>query len=530
MNETPRCLAHEAHSAGAQCATSPGFRRRSFPLVREPHVCIWTSIMAICLYISGGKSAIAEDHRYAPVIHSVSLGGGTFSYIASIDEIMIDDAGGAPGAKMAVLSYVRQSGTNGDIDEGARRPIVFAFNGGPGSSSIFLHVGLLGPKRLDVSPDILATVDSTSSLVPNPDTLLRVADIVLVDPVGTGFSRITNDNDAAYFRSVSGDAASVAQAIEKWTIGHHRQDSPIFLMGESYGAVRAVEASRDLNDTAAATVHLRGVILLSQSLGIVDTVQRRSNIVGQAVGLPTLAATAWFHERAGATETLEAFVHRAEAFATDVYLPALFAGSAITPQQRDAAAKELSNFTGLPAAYFVKHELFLTKEDFRRLLLADKGLILGLYDTRYTGPLSKDGDPSARLNDAFVSATGKVLRDEFGVDDSSDYRPMEPSPTQHWTYIERPFEPTNGDDYSQIDYARDLSELMAKDTQLRVLVAGGYFDTAASTGADDYLLAHNGLDLTRITARHYIGGHLFYSVPASRMQLSNELKHFVSVH
>ena len=489
--------------------------------------------LLICAPMAGAlfaHSAVASDtppRQYPPLIHTISSAGATFTYVAAVETIKTGPQNDVPEANIVVLSFVGKSDAKHGKADTARRPIVFVFNGGPGASSIFLNLGLLGPEKLDVSGDVDVPVGPHPALVKNPDTLLTAADLVFIDPAGTGFSRVVRDTDAGYFRSVNGDAASVAQVIERWSSVHKREGSPSFIMGESYGAVRAVEVARDLAHASASRIDLRGLILLSQSLGIIDTVQRRSNIVGQAVGLPTLAATAWFHKRAGTSETLEGFTRRAQDFATESYLPALYAGSALAPDKRTLIAKELADFTGVSAEYFEQHRLFLTKEDFRRLLLADKGLILGLYDTRYTGPLSTAGDPSDAIIEALSAAAGGYLHREFGIDDASSYRPLGPGEDQ-WRYIERPFAPTTGEDYGQIDYAKDLVDLMRENDQLRVFVASGYFDTAASIGADEYLLTHNALDISRIVACRYFGGHMFYSVPESRVRVSSELKRFVS--
>lgn len=483
------------------------------------------SLAALVIIPMLSGAATAAGRIVAPVRHSTTIEEVKIDYDAIFDTFSVSEPGHAPGATVSTISYVRAGNrTGGDV----QRPVVFAFNGGPGASSIFLHVGMLGPERVALPSDVTAPHQQRYPLVPNGDSILDVADLILIDPVGTGFSRLTDEKSRSYFYSVTGDAAAVANAIEAWSHLHDRSTSAKYILGESYGAVRAVEVANVLLTQPDAAANLRGIVLVSQSLVILDTVQRRSNIVGQVVGLPTIAATAWFHQLAGQGETLPGFAKRAGAFGGNKWLPALFAGTTLDAPERRRIAKGLAYFTGLPARYFLDHDLYLSKEEYLRLALADKGLILGANDTRYTGPLTLGRDPSKAIQDAMANAAPDVLRSQLGIPDPSDYLARAQIP--HWGYIRPRFEVTNGDTYIQMDFAVHLLRAMANKPDLRIFIAGGWFDTLASVGADDYLLSRGGLDLKRVTARRYIGGHMFYTDPESRALFASDIRAFVSGH
>ncbi|GAB7551246.1 peptidase S10 [Novosphingobium sp. 11B] len=456
--------------------------------------------------------------------HNAIVAGQSMDYVAAFDRFAVKDSSGHSAATITTISYLRPG-------KGDDRPIVFAFNGGPGSTSIYLHAGLLGPKRIELPADPKLVVPAHAPLVANADSILDVADIVLIDPVGTGYSRLLSPAARPDFYSVRGDARSIASAIQSWVRAHGRARSPKYLMGESYGAVRAAfVAAALLKDAQADT--LNGVIMLSQSLQIVDTVQRRSNTVGQIIGMPTLAASAWYHGLAGKGLPMERFVADAANFARVQWLPALIAGTRINPEELARVARQLSAYTGISTEYLIAHDLYIPKEDYRRLALADRGLALGLYDTRYTGPLSASGEPDEAVSAALEAAASDIFRSEFGLG-AADYlsggadiadRPSDAS----WTYAEQPFSVTDGSTYAQFDYVAELIQIMTAQPRLRVLMAGGWFDTAASAGADDYLMARPGLDVRRLQSVHYVGGHMFYTDPASRAAFAERLRSFVA--
>jgi len=457
--------------------------------------------------------ALAMDASIAPMPHTVTIQGSTVRYKTSFDTYTV------AGGTVTTITYERRGGD-------ARRPVLFAFSGGPGAASIFLNVGVLGPERIDIPADVGAKAPAQYPLQPNGDSPLDVADVVMIDPAGTGFSRITDPSAKDALLSTDGDAAAVAGAIQSWSRVHGRLASPKYLLGESYGSVRAVEVATDMIEQTDEGGSLKGILVLSQSLTIVDTVQRRGNIVAQIVILPAIASAAWFHKLAGQGETLQVFVDQAKAFGYRQWLPALFAGSTLDASARKEVANGLATITGLHPQYFLDHNLYLSGDDYCRMALASQGLTLGKYDTRYTGTIGAGAnDPSGVLEAAMIAVVPDFFRRQLGVKDTSGYHAM--GALGNWTYVRQPFGPHYINEWPQIDYVAHLKKLMDNRKDLRLFVGGGWFDMAANTGADDYLLSRDGLDLRRITSRHYIGGHMFYSNPDSRRLFAADLRTFV---
>ncbi|MEJ0039588.1 MAG: peptidase S10 [Gammaproteobacteria bacterium] len=476
----------------------------------------------LAVLIALARVAMAQNSEMPPTHHTFGAGGARLEYDAMFDTFpVVSPADATVTATLTTIAYVRTD----SIAVEAARPILFAFNGGPGAPSIYLNVGMLGPLRVELPADASTEGPGHYPLVANEHFILDVADLVLIDPAGTGFSRLGDDRGRDYFHSVTGDAETVAGVMNAWAVRHGRSGAPYYILGESYGATRAVEVIARLARKPEAISRLQGVVLLSQSLPIIDTVQRRSNAMGQAIGLPTIAASAWYHKLAGRNEEMERFVQQAEAFGTNEWLPALVAGRNLEGTRRRAVARRLSHFTGVPEKYLLEHDLYLSKDDFRRVALADRGLVLGSDDTRYTRAASAGRDPSAWLAAAMFESAPALFKEQFGIQGPIDYRNL--AEIADWIYVRPPFETTGGGTYLQIDYVEHLQRVMAEKPDLRVFVAGGWFDTKASAGADEYLASRFGIDPRRVTARHYFGGHMFYTDPTARKQFARDLRAFL---
>lgn len=488
------------------------------------------TLAAAAIVLAPGATVFAAEAVVGPVHHTTAIHGVHLEYDATLDTFGVSVPGCAHSATVTTISYVR---TGRGIGDDARRPIIFAFNGGPSASSIGVNVGMLGPERIDVPSPLESSHERRRPLVRNDDSILDVADLVLIDPVDTGFSRLLDPRASSYFYSVAGDADSVADTIRRWSRQHGRASSPKYLLGVSYGAVRSVEVANRLVKSELGTT-LKGIILVSPSLGIMDTVQRPSNIVGHALGLTMMAATSWYHERAGRGQDLPAFARRAAAFAATEWLPALLAGSALDEAKRQNVANGLGFFTGLPAAYFLEHDLRLSKVQYRHLLLADRGLLLGESDSRYTAPPASGPDPSSVLADALTGAAAELLRSELGIRDAGGYHFRAQingsADRKGWIYVSESFDIYDRDNYSQFDYMSRLLEVMADRPELKIFIGGGWFDTTATAGAQQYQVTRPGLDPRRVTAREYIGGHAFFTDPSSRAPFARDLHAFVSAH
>ncbi|MFT4077549.1 MAG: hypothetical protein QM647_18630 [Asticcacaulis sp.] len=455
----------------------------------------------------------------APVVsqHKGTFGGHAIDYTATVASYLVKDKTGRDALSVVTFAYVAK------VKDASQRPVLFVFNGGPITAALYLQMGALAPMRVAASRDLSAD-PKTFPLVDNPDSPLDAADIVFIDPAGTGYSRPLTGTDLKAWFSVKADGDEFAQAITNWMITNHRETSPVYVFGESYGTIRAPQVIKDLAE-AEHPLTLGGVVLLGQAANIADYVQHPTNIISYVVSLPTLAATAWYHQ---ATDrkglTLEAFVNEARTFADNEYLPALYKGDLITPEEKAAVAQKLAAYTGVPTQYYLDNRLRLTKEGYRRLLFKDKGLILGMADTRYVGPATA-GDPSRIVSDAYESGFATYRRDFLKLTDKVAYLTADPvcdAIGQGWSY--------GGADSPFVDYPyyAMISDALKKQPNMKILVGNGYFDTQTTVGAAELLLKQSGWPRANTRLKLYEGGHMAYSNPDALKQLGADLRAFMS--
>lgn len=455
----------------------------------------------------------------APMLLSapiVTAHGGTFNgrrvvYDAAVEGFDATDLAGKPTARLVAISYVARAAR-------ADRPVLFVFNGGPISPSAILHMGAFGPKRVAVPEDVAAPPDRFR-LVDNPHSPLDVADIVFFDPAGTGFSRTAPGVDPTSQFSVAADARQLEQLVLAWTRAHGREASPVYLVGESYGTIRAPAAAGQLAEAGRPPA---GVILLGQAVNIVEYSQRRGNILSYVVSLPTLAAIAWWHDKADRQgRDFEQFMAQARTFAAGEYLGVLFQGAAAPPARREAAARQLQAFTGIAADYWLGHALRMTKVDYQRALFP--GERLGTNDARYRGPATGP-DPFDVVPASFYRFFDRYLAGDLGAGALGGY--VTDSPVtggfNGWDYgrSKTPF----GD----WPYAQPLTDLFARQPHFRLFVANGYYDTQTTTGAMDYLVAQSGWPRDRVRSTYYEGGHMPYTVEASLKQFAGDVRAMVT--
>jgi carboxypeptidase C (cathepsin A) len=469
--------------------------------------------LAIGLLIA---SPAAAQHRFV-TDHAGSFNGRAVAYSAEVAETVLSDDKGTPTASVYTTAYLAK-------DAPAGRPILFAFNGGPGSPSLWLHMGALGPERVPVPADLSQPIAADTPRVANPDTVLDVADIVLIDPPGTGFSRILPGAAPRAFYSVGGDAAAVGDVIAAWLKQHKREGAPLYLLGESYGTIRVAAVTRYLA-RRPQPIAFSGVLLMGQALNIVETSQRPMNIVSHMVSLPTLTAIAWYHDRIPhAGRTVERAMAESEAFAQGAYLNALAKGDAISPAERDRIAKRLSALTGIDAEYFAAHGLFILKDDFRTELLKDQGLVLARYDARYATKAGADGraaDPNDAVTAAYAAQLASYLKDDLKVDLADEYRLRDPGNRGDWAYG------PSTSPFSDWPFGTWLAETMRAVPDMRLLIGTGLYDTTTTTGAAGHLAAHAGFPAGRVTTRHYAGGHMAYTNPAALHQFTGDIRAFI---
>jgi carboxypeptidase C (cathepsin A) len=483
-------------------------------------ICVgaWTLLASVA-----ANSAVPDTVMEA--VHHGVFNGQHMEYRSVVEPVPVADDSGKPGATLVSIAYLA-SGKHVPAD----RPVLFAFNGGPIAPSDVLHMGMLGPKRVAI-PDDVASPASAFRLVDNTYTLLDVADIVFVDPAETGFSRVAAGVEPQSYFSVNTDAQQVTQFIVEWSRRHQRLSSPKYLLGESYGTVRAAAVANQLQKLPQP-LPLRGVILLGQALNIIEFSQRPANIVSYAVSLPTLAAIAWSQGKADAPgKSFDQFESEVFAFAGHDYLTALFQGTKLPADARAAIARRLEAYTGIPAAYYLQNDLQITKERYRRELLKDQGMTLGMIDGRYKAPNPQSpqaGDPAGLIPAAYQAAFKTYLHDELKIDDPGAYVTKSPvDGLEDWGW--------NGGGlgagktpFSDWPYPKLLSEVFAVNPQFHVMIFNGYQDTQTTVGAAQYLVDRSGWPADRVSVHFYQGGHTVYSVEDSLRRMTDDIRALIS--
>lgn len=459
--------------------------------------------------------------------HSLQLDGQTVDFVAEARRMPISGGDGRLLGDAWTFSYVRDGAD-------PARPVLFLFNGGPGCSSVWLHLGGLGPWRAVVPEDLDAPPAVRDVLAASADSLLDAADLVFIDPVDTGFGRLADGADAADISGADRDAELTAQIVRTWLERNDRLSSPVYLLGESYGTIRAALTATTLLN-AEEPVVVQGVALLGQCLNAQETTQRPGNVTGFIAALPLLAATAWYHGRSGHADlALEEVVRLAHAFAVGDYATALLTGAA-----SDETVERLAGFTGLDGATLRARRLRIDKEEYRELLLADRGLVLGLTDARYTlaaappGAIQPHVDAaSVRLDPLFYAAARTLFAEHLGIDRDARYRTVAPGAHERWNYLEGAAVGRFGGSalpspFAVFDYPAHLSALLRANTSARVFFGTGHFDTLTTVGSLDQLRSQYGLPADRLHDGRYPAGHMMYTDPVASAALSADLRAFI---
>lgn len=455
--------------------------------------------------------------------------GSDVQYSAEIVATPLTTGLGEDRASGVVVStaYLARSIDGVKVDP-SQRPVVFVFNGGPITSSIYLHMLAFGPRRLDIVSDLQAD-PATFNIVANPYTVLDIADIVLYDPMGTGFSISDKHTPADHWFSVETDAAQLCAFVAAWLAQQNRACCPVYLFGESYGTTRAAVAARQMHEALPgeplASVQLEGVFLMGQALNIVETVQRRENVMSYVVSLPTLAALGRYHGRAKADDTpLPACLDTVMAYAESTYLSALLKGQHISDGELREVAQRLSDWTGLSVDVFIENRLRVGKVQYRQWLLRDAGKVLGGNDGRYLGDAAQEGvhsDPSTVTTPAIIAAHRAYLEELFGIGPDINYENRSPvTSIEAWRWgATSPF----GD----WRYGASIAEVMQRRPNFRLVVGVGYHDTLTTYGASRYAIKQSDWPLDRVAFRAYFGGHLAYTVKASLIEMMRDVRRWI---
>jgi carboxypeptidase C (cathepsin A) len=368
--------------------------------------------------------------------------------------------------------------------------------------------------------------------VDNPDSPLDVADIVLIDPPGTGFSRVLPEGKPEEFFGTAQDAKLTVDLIERWVREYDRWNFPKFLLSESYGTVRSAVVARLIAGGPSGTgsmdgMTLNGIILLGQATDSSNSAGDDGRILN---ALPTLAATACYQGKAASGCTAAEQVAEARKFASDAYLNALYAGSTLSTAERDAIVTRLAALTGLTPAVIRDNNLRISTNVFAQELLRDQGKQVGIYDGRYTLPLASSGkDPVAddpamgQYVPGFVIACNMYIRDELGVKIDEEYQAIAfKSVNAKWDYGRGPGAS------SDINYANDLAIAMRRNPQMRLMIGEGYYDLITTLGSAEYTVAHAGIPLHATEMHLYPSGHMPYLGAESREALAHDVRAFIT--
>ncbi len=461
--------------------------------------------------------AAAQDHRL-PVDtmvvtdHEVTIEGQQVPYTAEVGTQPVFGEDGSPIASLLYTYYERT-----DVQDRVSRPLVISFNGGPGSASVWMHIGYTGPRHVIIDAEGFPI--QPYGVEDNHHSILDVADIVYVNPVNVGFSRIVGDAERSQFFGVNEDIAYLADWIGTFVSRHARWRSPKFLIGESYGTTRVSGLAEALQ--ANQWMYLNGVVLVSPTGLGVD----RQGPVGEALALPNFTATAWYHDalEPGLQERdLEEILPEVERFTLDTFLPALARAGSLTDAERQEVADQVAHWAGVSAQWVLDHNLRPSVGEFRKELLRSRGLTVGRLDARYQGIDRRDAgesydyDPALTAwNHAFAPAINYYMRQELGFDTDLQYWIF--GPVNPWN--------RNGDQTGE-----NLRQAMSENPYLHLFVQSGYFD-----GGTDYFSAKYtmwnldpaGRLQDRMRWKGYRSGHMMYLRAEDLAQANQDIRDFI---
>ena len=452
------------------------------------------------------EAATIPDATHKPVFttNTVTIAGQRVTYIAETGMLPILKPDGTTSASVFYVAYTRTT----EKSEMERRPVTFCFNGGPGASSVWLHLGALGPRRVKMNED--GTMPPPPfGLVDNEYSILDNSDLVFIDPVETGFSRAAKDEKADEFFGDSADLDSVGEFIRLWTTRHERWLSPKYLCGESYGVFRAAGLADRLREKSE--MYLNGLIFVSGVLDFATIWTNPGNDVPYPLSLPAYTAAAQFHKKLpdDLQNDLAKALAESRGFAKGEYAAALQKGDSLSADEHKKIAAELARLTGLKPQVIEDNNLRIDEGVFRKQLLHDEGLILGAYDSRLTG---RDDDPASPFPDfdpsdvaaraPFSAAMNSYVRSELKFEDDLPYEIL-PN-VQPWNYGVRNNYASAGD---------KLASMMNRNPYMKVLVLGGRCDLVCPIDTTRYALDHMALDAnyrTNITYAEFDAGHMMY--------------------
>lgn len=471
--------------------------------------------------VKAQKEALKEETSVTE--HTVKINGVDVKYKATAGTIFQKDEKGENKATIFYVAYIKEG-----VEDNTKRPIMFCFNGGPGSASIWLHIGLFGPRKVSLTEDGYAL--PPYRLVNNEYSILDDADLIFIDPVSTGYSRAAPGVEAKEFHGVEEDIKSVGEFIRIFVTRFNRWDSPKFLAGESYGTTRAAGLAGYLHDEY--NMYLNGVILISSILNF-QTLNdsQNSNDLPYILFLPSYASTAWYHKRLPddlQNLSLDELLAQVKEFSMTEYALALLKGDAISEKERAQVIQKLSRYTGLSAEYIDRSDLRYNVTHFGKELLRFKKRNVGRFDSRFVGidsnPIGEttDYDPSAdAIFGVFTSSFNYYLRNDLKWEKDEEYKIL--ANVWPWNF---------GNAQNQyLNVSDTLRNVMTKNPSLRIFVGNGYYDLATPFFATEYTFSHLGLDpslMSHVTMGYYDAGHMMYIHYPSLIKMKKDISEFIA--
>ena len=470
---------------------------------------------------SGPQHEVAgpAEEKISQTPHTVRIRGKEIKYTATAGTLPIRSDDGKVAARMFFVAYTK------DGEDARSRPVSFLYNGGPGSATVWLHMGSFGPKRVQMAEDGFQPAPPYQ-LVDNDDSLLDTSDLVFVDAISTGYSRVVAGVNPAQYHGQSGDLRAFGDFISEYVTSYSRWASPKYLIGESYGTIRSAGLSQELQSRHG--IELNGIVLVSALLTYQTISTSPQNDVALISYFPTYTASAWYHKKlpADLAGDLKNALDESRAFADGEYAAALLKGNSLPAAERHAVAQKIARLTGLSTEYVEQTNLRIEPGRFRKELLRDKRLSIGRLDSRFTttdldaAGEQQEFDPSnTALQGAYTAAFSEYVKNELKWE--TDLHFSSSGNVRPWTYDQNRYR----------DMTEPLRPTMAKNPYLQVLVAAGYYDMATPFHGIEMNMWHLAYDPSytqRFAFTYYEGGHMMYIRPSAHKKLADDITKFIT--
>jgi len=472
------------------------------------------------------NSVETPEEQISQTQHSICIAGKQLEYTVTAGLMLLKEEDEENGEKAKASVFYVAYTLNG-VEDATRRPVTFSFNGGPGSSSVWMHLGLLGPRRVLLDDEGMP-YPPPYRLVENEYTLLSHTDLVFIDPVSTGYSRPVPKEKAEQYHNIKKDVESVGEFIRLWTTRNQRWASAKFLIGESYGTTRAGGLADYLQQRYG--MYLNGIMLVSSILNFITARFDPGNDLPYLLFLPTYTATAWYHHKLeeGLMGDLRQTLTQVEAFAANEYALALMKGAGLRGTERDQIARQLARFTGLSVEYIHQTNLRIDIHRFCRELRRKDGLTVGRLDSRYTGFSRDDAAEVSESDPSYNAILGPYTATLY------DYLrgALKFELDRHYEILSNLYETWKYDTYQNqyVNTAENLRIAFQLNPALKVIVCNGYFDLATPYFATEYTFNHIELPETQrknIRMAYYESGHMMYAKKKSLIQVTQDLKQFI---